>query len=673
VSRVPTCLCSLLFIFIGTLAYPSPDTDVPLLPAVRVSGDRQGLRAASSSDWDVLSGDALQATGARTLDEALASGVAGVRVERSGGRERGAGIRIRGMGGTRVLFLIDGKALGSAPGAEIPDIALADIARVEILRGAASARYGDRAMGGVINIVTKKDDPDDLIVNLGCASFATLNAALFAPLSFGRTHLALSASGEKSGGAWLFPAQVREYPDGLTALDGEKVRALNTEYAAYRGRLHLANESAAGTRFTLDGEYAARDAGAAGTIDFPTTNASMHDQRVWVSAGLRALPSLVPLGGRLDVSCTYFWQKRAYRDFSLYDTESRYALTHGALAGVYTLPLSLSASAAPNEDESGYGSENSGVDVANGDTNFALLRFGLEAEYLSLAAEGIWRSDSFGDPKRFALAMYADGELGVSAFTFSLALRGDYHEGYAVFFSPSLGCAWSPHPDWRVAVNAGAAYRVPSFEELFWPAGAFAVGNALLRPESALSGDSSLTWQIGASAQARLAAFVQAYDDLILWQPSAGGVWRPTNIARVFTRGIEATFSGESALSALWVFAYSAEYSLQLSEDTSPGAVRGRLLPRVPQDKGSVRAGLRIPSRAALHIAASYTGFRYLNRANTKYLGGYFLLDSALELYPASWAKIKFAVHNIFDTAYVHLREYPVPGREWLVSLEIRL
>ena len=711
------------------------EEDVLILPGVRVLGERPGLRAAASSDWDVLSGDALLASGARSLDEALASGVAGVRVERQGGREQGGSVRIRGMGGARVLILIDGAALGSGAGADLPDIPITEIERIEILRGAASARYGDRAMGGVINIVTKKDERNDIVLDLGYGSFMTRNAAVSLPFTFGRTRFGVAASAEKSDGGWLFPGQVHESPGGETTLDGDKVRARSTGYTVYRGRAYFSTANLHGTRLDLDGEYSAREAGVPGTIDFPIERADMRDQFFKFSAGVSALPSLAP-GDRLEFSGAYSRRERRYRDYSLFNPESRNALQHGMALLQYSIPISIFSRAdghdstggqrgASGQDSAagadaaggGYGiagihgavsgggrARTSGQDSATGGSgagadaagasgnnggaagtasgdgaantgkgagrNFALLRFGLQAEHF--AFDGGSAAVTFGAPSRSVFAFFTDGEVGAGDFTFSLALRGDYHEGFGAFLSPGLGAAWSFHEDWRAAINVNSAYRVPSFEELFWPGGAFAVGNADLRTENAVSGDCSLSWKPGAGAEARLTAFVQTYDDLILWQPSAGGVWRPVNIANVLSRGAEATLRGEFPLSGAWFLAYAFEYSYQICEDASL-RYNGRQVPRVPREKGSARLSLGGPGGFAFHLNGSYTGFRYLNRANTKYLGEYFLLDSALTLGLASGVNIKFVVRNIFDTAYVHLREYPVPGREWTVSLEVRL
>lgn len=80
----------------------------------------------------------------------------------SGGGQGGAQVDLRGLGSARTLVLIDGRRLPNSPGfsgasQNINAIPLVMIDRVEILREGASAIYGSDAIGGVINIITKKD------------------------------------------------------------------------------------------------------------------------------------------------------------------------------------------------------------------------------------------------------------------------------------------------------------------------------------------------------------------------------------------------------------------------------------------------------------------------------------------------------------------------------------
>lgn len=79
-----------------------------------------------------------------------------------GGAQGGALISLRGLGSERTLVLLDGRRLPGAPafsGAaqNLNVIPMAAVERIEVLREGASAIYGSDAIGGVINIITRKD------------------------------------------------------------------------------------------------------------------------------------------------------------------------------------------------------------------------------------------------------------------------------------------------------------------------------------------------------------------------------------------------------------------------------------------------------------------------------------------------------------------------------------
>ena len=81
------------------------------------------------------------------------------------GNDKTAGVDIRGMGDTfvsNVLVLVDGYRLNppDMAGPDFSSIPLDQIERIEILRGAGSVVYGDGAVGGVVNIITKKGEQE---------------------------------------------------------------------------------------------------------------------------------------------------------------------------------------------------------------------------------------------------------------------------------------------------------------------------------------------------------------------------------------------------------------------------------------------------------------------------------------------------------------------------------
>lgn len=73
-------------------------------------------------------------------------------------------MRIRGSEGRHVLILVDGRRVGMDPNTpnqrELERIHLDNVERVEIIKGSSSALYGSDAIGGVINIITRKPDKD---------------------------------------------------------------------------------------------------------------------------------------------------------------------------------------------------------------------------------------------------------------------------------------------------------------------------------------------------------------------------------------------------------------------------------------------------------------------------------------------------------------------------------
>ena len=102
---------------------------------------------------EVIGKDFIEDSGADSLDDLF--GDIGIEYAETG---MGSHIQLQGMDGERVLFLIDGKKItGRVAGNLVTSmIPLENIERVEIVRGPQSALYGSEAIGGVINIITKK-------------------------------------------------------------------------------------------------------------------------------------------------------------------------------------------------------------------------------------------------------------------------------------------------------------------------------------------------------------------------------------------------------------------------------------------------------------------------------------------------------------------------------------
>ena len=119
------------------------------------------------------------------IEQSLASDLAellrfeaGVEIGRNGGPGQGTSIFMRGTESNHTLVLVDGVRInpGTVGGAAVHYIAPELIERVEIVKGARSALFGTDAIGGVINIITRRSERAYAEAALGGGSFATRSA-----------------------------------------------------------------------------------------------------------------------------------------------------------------------------------------------------------------------------------------------------------------------------------------------------------------------------------------------------------------------------------------------------------------------------------------------------------------------------------------------------------------
>lgn len=105
---------------------------------------------------------------------------AGIDIGRNGGPGQASSVFMRGTESNHTLVLIDGVRMNPSTlgGAAIQNIAPEVIQRVEIVKGARSALYGTDAIGGVINIITRRTDDAYTEGGVGAGSFATQSARL---------------------------------------------------------------------------------------------------------------------------------------------------------------------------------------------------------------------------------------------------------------------------------------------------------------------------------------------------------------------------------------------------------------------------------------------------------------------------------------------------------------
>ena len=125
--------------------------------SMTVTGSRVDASNNKAVRTDVISKETIEESGAKTLSDVVQR-AAGVQISTPTGT--GENVTIDGLDGKYVKILIDGRPVNGITNSRVDlsrlPIATSDIERVEIVRGPMSALYGTDAMGGVINIITKR-------------------------------------------------------------------------------------------------------------------------------------------------------------------------------------------------------------------------------------------------------------------------------------------------------------------------------------------------------------------------------------------------------------------------------------------------------------------------------------------------------------------------------------
>ncbi len=150
-----------LVLFIGCLSVATAQaTEVEELDTLVVSATRSNQATVNTpTALSVITAVEIQESGAETLVQVLRT-AAGIQISDLFGDGTSSQVNLRGFGETaqqNTLILVDGRRLNNTDNGapDLNSVSIGDIDRIEILKGSASTLYGDKAIGGVINIITR--------------------------------------------------------------------------------------------------------------------------------------------------------------------------------------------------------------------------------------------------------------------------------------------------------------------------------------------------------------------------------------------------------------------------------------------------------------------------------------------------------------------------------------
>ena len=260
---------------LATAAEPDPDEVERITPPVVVRASRlPALPEDPSSFTRVIEVDDYAGENKRIED--LLETTAGVHVRRFGGPGQPSEISIRGSTGAQVVVLLDGVRLNSSQSGtvDLSTIPQELIERIEVSRGGGSVQTGSDAIGGVVNIVTKRVRADPTTsLSAGFGSFGTWQGSLTQTGRLAETELLLGYDGFKTSGDWEFQPVSGDLPE-----DTGSVERINNRSEHHSGLLKLGRDFGEHVRIELSDSLFHGSEGRPG-LDQPTGGANRGQRR----------------------------------------------------------------------------------------------------------------------------------------------------------------------------------------------------------------------------------------------------------------------------------------------------------------------------------------------------------------------------------------------------------
>lgn len=549
----------------------------------------------TSQNVQIITKEQIKAMPASSIEEVL-SYYSGIDIRQRGAHGIQADVSIRGSSFEQVLILINGIRMNDSQTGHntmnLP-IDLASIERIEIIKGPAARRFGQNAYAGAINIVTRPSTKNDITISGSLGDFNTTSLGA-----------SLNVSGKKFS---QFIQAETSQSDGYR---------YNTDYQVknvwYQNQYKLN-----GGELRLQGGFIDKKFGANGFYSSPLAK----DQYEAIQT------SLVSIGwnqksGKFKWESNTYWRRSQDEYIFERNNPSKYRNLHiGNNAGI--------------EANTNYSSS----------LGITGVGFDFRKEYLS--------SNNLGENHRtvyFAFLehrfMFFKNRLDITpGISFS-----DYSD-FGNFWYPGIDIGYSINQQNKLFANLGKTYRVPTYTDLNYT-DPVTEGNINLKPENALSYE--LGYRLNhKNIKTTISLFRRESRKSIDWtKDSEEGKWKPENISRINTNGVEVDFN--YSFTALFIKSINLGYTyLDKNLKYSDQAYS-----RYSLDNLRHQFVVKVEHKLLKNISNQII-YRYNDRVN---LDDYHLLDDRL-MYQNNHLQLYIQMTNILNTKYTESNLVPMPGR----------
>jgi vitamin B12 transporter len=508
--------------------------------------------------------------------------------------------------------LVDGVRLASATvgTTALDQIPLAQVDRVEILRGPASSLYGADAIGGVIQVFTKRGSgPPSLNASAGYGTYHTFIGALGGSGQVGATRFSVRGGYERSSSfsAIADPDSLLFNPDRDGYRNGNVSASVSHAFGPDRE---------VGANLLVTDARARYDGVAFDTLFNPRSDFDFR------------------LRQRLSTVSAYFRNRFTPGwDSTLRVAQSQDSITNIALDDTTTSEARNLIRTTQNQI------------VWQNDLTTGFGRFMLAAEWLG---DRVKSDTDYLVTKRDVYSVVGGWQGRFGRNGLQANVRYDDNSQFGARTTGSIAYGYDLTGHWRATVSAGTAFRAPTFNDLYFPN----FGNPDLQPEKSRNVEAGIRYE-DEHTRASLVGYYNRVTDLInIVCDAAFIVCRPENIGEARLRGI--TLSGATRLAG---FDLSGALDLQDPIDDQTG----KRLVRRSTHHGALRIG-RGFGALTLRAEVVASGDRYADPENTVRLPGFALLNFYADYGFAPGWTLFGRVTNALDKKYELVPDYGTAG-----------
>jgi outer membrane cobalamin receptor len=633
------------------LSLPAWAQQIPELNEVVVTATRIDSPLLEAPSFvTVVTQKEIQDAGTAGLSAVLA-GQSGIVVNDYGTPGQSKTVSIRGSTSSQVLVLVDGIRQNSSFDGyvDLSRIPVDIIDHIEIVQGGASSLWGTGAVGGVINVITKRPGRPSIdlqVTNGGYiphdATAVGSSGSTFVPASalslLDSQKVALSLTGTlgavglTGGGSFTRAANAFVWND-VANLGGWRQRnnAQDLAQSAYVGIVLPMIGGTLSARSVFDHSLI----GVPGSLASPSSQATQEDTTASGSFGFFAT-SFFTDSLTFDLKGAYHYAQETLND-PLFPPASVHTTNSGSLDLTQKLTVTDALSAV-------YGG--SGSYEAADSTNLAGTR-----ERLSLAG--------------FLSVRYSVLE----SLTLTPSVRYDYYSDFPGYLSYQIGAVLLLPQATSLKASFGSAYRVPTFSDLYWysydPIYGTSAGNPNLKPETAYSGEIGFA-TAGARLSVGASLFGRLVYDQIEWEGYNSGTNTsyPVNIDQSLLPGAEVHATASITDRISLEVNYSFIYSFLLQDNgQSFGLTDNVRVPYVPLHNLSV-TGRYVNGIHSASVEVQYVSEKYIDAANTasSELPAYLLINAGYSVAVTENMTFSIDLRNILDTIYYTEPGFPTPA-----------